>query len=113
MKRIITWMILMLGFSYIHVLAANSVVPNSVVSPQNKIDEGHLHGLQTKMMNDSQVMDLISALQNDPDIMVLISDPVFVQAINTRNVDVLVNDPRFTKLFSNPRINDIIQRVEK
>ena len=107
MKRIVAWLILMLGFLCTPVLAANSATPNS------KIDEGQLQGLQTKMLNDSQVMDLISALQSDPDIMALISDPVFVQAINTRNVDILTNDPRFTKLFSNPRIKEIIKHVEK
>ncbi len=107
LKRIVTWMILMLGFLSVPAFAANSATPNS------KIDEGQLQGLQTKMLNDSQVMDLISALQNDPDIMALISDPVFVQAINTRNVDVLTSDPRFTKLFSNPRIKEIIKHVEK
>ena len=107
MKRIVTLMILMLGFLCTPVLAANPATPNS------KIDEGQLQGLQTKMLNDSQVMDLISVLQSDPDIMALISDPVFVQAINTRNVDILTNDPRFTKLFSNPRIKEIIKHVEK
>jgi hypothetical protein len=113
MKRTITWMTLMLGFSCVPVLAANPVTSSSVGSPQSKIDEGQLQGLQTKMMNDSQVMDLISALQNDPDIMALLNDPVFVQAITTRNVDVLANDPRFTKLFSNPRVKEIIHRVGK
>jgi hypothetical protein len=113
MQWIVTWMILMLVFLCVPAMAANSVTPSSVGSPQSKIDEGQLQGLQIKMMNNSQVMDLISALQNDPDIMALLNDPVFVQAIATRNVDAIANDSRFTKLFSNPLVKEIMQRVGK
>ena len=108
MKRIITWMILILVFSCATVMAAKPVTPSS-----STIDEGQLKELQTKMRNDSQIMDLILALQNDPDFMGLLNDPVFVQAITTRNVDVIANDSRFTKLLSNPLVKEIMQHVEK
>jgi hypothetical protein len=79
---------------------------------QDAIDEGQLQELQGRMLGDPQVMALISALQNDPELQALLKDPAFMQALADRDIATLASDPRFVKLFSNPLIQEIIKRVE-
>lgn len=76
------------------------------------IDEQQLQQLQSRMMSDSKVMALIESLQNDPELLALLADPVFLQAVNSRDTDALSRDPRFAKLMNNPKIREIIRLVQ-
>jgi len=76
------------------------------------IDEQQLQQMQERMMGDPKVMALIQSLQNDPEMLVLLADPSFLQAVTSRNVDAISTDPRFVKLMSNPKIREIIRMMQ-
>ena len=111
MKRMVARIVLSLlvCLAGVPVLAAAS---GHAASQQGSINEEQLQKLQDRMLSDSQVMALISALKNDPALQAILADPSFMQAITTRDIDTLANDPRFMKLFDNPLIREIIKRVE-
>ncbi len=76
------------------------------------INEQQLHQLQNRMLSDPKIMELISALQNDPEMLALLSDSAFLLAVSNRDVNALTKDPRFAKLLNNQKIREIIRRVE-
>ena len=112
MKRIIFRMVLILVLCLpaIPTLAAPPV-NDPAASKQNSVDEAHLQNLQNRMLNDPQILSLISTLQNDPDMMALISDPSFIQAVQNRDTSKISGDPRFAKLLNKPAIQEILKRL--
>ncbi len=110
MKRLVTRMIL---FLLLCLPGGPALAGAAAVSGHtDSINEEQIQKLQDRMLSDSQVMALIAALRDDPDLQVLLNDPSFMQAISARDINTLTNDPRFMKLFSNPLIKKIIERME-
>lgn len=93
---------LLLCIPVTHAIAGTSVV----------VDELQLQQLQDKMLNAPRIMELILALQNDPEMLSLLNDPNVLQAVSGRDVGKLEQDPRFTRLLSNQKIRQIIDRVK-
>jgi hypothetical protein len=104
MKRLARQLILcfFLCIPVTHAIADTAVV----------IDEQQLQQLQDKMLNDPRIMELILALQNDPEMLSLLNDPSFLQAVRSRDVGKLERDSRFTKLLNNKNIRQIIERLQ-
>jgi hypothetical protein len=68
---------------------------------------------QEKMLGDTDIMALILALQNDPEMQMLLNDPAVLNAVASGNINALTGNPRFMQLLNNPRIREIQQRIEK
>jgi hypothetical protein len=69
--------------------------------------------LKERMMNDKGIMALISTLQNDPEMLALLSDPSILRAIQGGDIGILINNPDFLKLLNNPRVQEIERRVQQ
>lgn len=95
----------LLFFSLTDVMAVDGGgdVP-SAVTPQ-------VQELQEKMLADPGIMALIMALQNDPEMQALLSDPKIVAAVQAGDIGVLLADSRFMKLLDNARVREIEQRL--
>lgn len=74
---------------------------------------GQVQELQEKMIGDKDIMALILALQNDPEMQMLLNDPAVLNAVASGNINALTGDPRFMQLLKNPRVREIQQRMEK
>ncbi|HEY4743726.1 MAG TPA: DUF4124 domain-containing protein [Desulfuromonadaceae bacterium] len=83
--------------------------------PQRADDYGsvapQVEELKERMLNDEGIMALIRALQSDPDMQALLSDPAILRAVQAMDMGTLMNNPKFMKLFTNPRIREIEKRV--
>ena len=55
-------------------------------------------------------MSLVQALQDDPEMQALLSDPKFMAAAQAGDIGALLSDPRFMKLLDNPQIKEIGKR---
>ena len=75
--------------------------------------DDELHGLQELMMQDQQIMNLIFSLQNDPEIQMLLQDQVIMNAVSTGDINALMSDPRFIKIFENATIQEIQRKAIK
>jgi hypothetical protein len=73
---------------------------------------GDTKSLQEKMMSDQEVMSMITSLQNDPEFKKIMEDPKLVQAVAAGDIAVLMADPRFVKLLSNPAVQEIQKKVK-
>ena len=75
--------------------------------------ERTIQSLQKSITNDPQVMELIQALQNDPEIQTLIQDQAIVDAVSAGDINSLMDNPEFIKLFENPSIQQIQKEIIK
>jgi hypothetical protein len=69
--------------------------------------------LQGKIINDNDVMGLIAALQNDPEVRSLLEDPDAMNAVLSMDMNFIENDPRFKKLRDNPHMRKILKLMNQ
>ena len=69
--------------------------------------------LQEKILSDGEIINLVIALQSDPEIQAILNDPSALQAVLSMDINSLNNDPRFRKLIDNPRMKEIMQRLNQ
>lgn len=82
----------------------------TTISPDGQVAR-QVETLQEKMLNDADLMALLSALQNDPDMQRLLDDPAAVEAARRGDINALVANPRFMQLLDNPRVREIQRKV--
>ena len=73
-----------------------------------KVDE-----LKERMLQDEGVMAIILAMQNDPEMQALLSDPAILAAIQAGDIGSLSSNPDFMKLLDNPKVRAIQQKMQQ
>jgi len=71
-----------------------------------------LMNMQQQLLNDAEVMELIKALQHDPQIQAILNDPQLLKAIAAGDVQALMNNAQFKALMDNPKIQEISNKVQ-
>jgi len=105
MKALSIVFILLLGLLPIQVSAGD--FEQSSKASFNK----DMQALQNTMMNDKEIMNLILALQNNPDMKKILEDPDILNAVNSGDISALTANPRFMKLMNNQIMKEIQQKV--
>jgi len=93
-------------------MAVSSVEPLQSADGYGSVAPG-VNELKDRMMKDEGTMALIGALQNDPEMQALLSDPSIVRAVQAGDIGTLLNNPAFMKLLGNPRVREIENRVQQ
>jgi hypothetical protein len=75
------------------------------------VDPSQVKQLQEQMLGNPGIMALITALQSDPDMQALLSDPAFVEAVQKGDAAALSADSRFQKLLNNPKVQAIVNQM--
>lgn len=81
-------------------------------STKNSNDFNGVESLKERMLQDQAVMEQIRALQHDPEMQALLSDPNVIRAVQSGDYSVLVNNPAFLRLLNNPRVKEIGKRMQ-
>jgi hypothetical protein len=81
-------------------------------SAEQSIAPSDLMGIQQQLLNNAEVMDLIKALQTDPQIQAILNDPQLVQSIAAGDAHALMNNPKFKALIDHPKIREISNKVQ-
>lgn len=81
-------------------------------SPKSSNDFSGVESLKDRMLQDQGVMEQIRALQNDPEMQALLSNPEVIRAVLAGDYSVLVNNPAFLRLLNNPRVKEIGKRMQ-
>ena len=68
--------------------------------------------MQSVIMQDDEIMGLVLQLQSDPNLMILMSDPQVMQAIQTGNFTALEQHPAMKDLMSSPQMKQIQSYLE-
>lgn len=81
---------------------------------QMKTEENaQVNDQQEKMPKDKELMDLIVALRNDPEMQAVLNDPAAMDAVRFMDMKLIDNDPRFKNLRNNPRMREILKRLNQ
>ena len=90
---------------------------NNAQSRQPAADKGsgapQVDELKERMLQDEGVMALIRAMQNDPEMQALLSDPAILAAIQAGDIGTLTSNPDFMKLLDNPKVRAIQQKMQQ
>jgi hypothetical protein len=72
---------------------------------------GQLRRIQERLISDEAVFRKIRALQDDPDIQAVLSDPALMEALEAGDLNSVISDPNFIRLIENPAIQEIMNAV--
>ena len=68
--------------------------------------------MQRQLMGSPDMLSAIQALQNDPQVLSVLSDPEVMNAIATGDINTLMNHPKVIGLTRNPGVREIIEGVQ-
>ncbi len=69
--------------------------------------------IQNTLEGNEALMSMVLSLQDDPDVQALLSDPAAMNALSTGDISSLTANPKFMKLLSNPKIQEIQRSLGK
>ncbi len=70
-----------------------------------------VQGMVTKMQGDEEIMSLINALKDDPEMQALINDPEVMNAISSGNLSALMANPKIMDMLNNPKVRQIQKKM--
>ncbi len=73
--------------------------------------QSDIETLRNSIMNNAEVMAMVLALQDDPEIQKAMADPVIMEAVNAGDVGAFISNPKILKLLSDPRIQEIQKKL--
>lgn len=74
---------------------------------------GQVKSLEDKMLGDSEIMDVLRALQNDPDFQKVLQDPEIMKAVQTGDIASLMRNPELLKLLNKQSVQDINKKLTR
>ncbi len=86
--------------------------PAQPQEPSNITAMPQFQAIQAQVMNNPDVLGDIQKLMEDPEIMAVLSDPGFAQAVQSGNMTSVGSDPRLQHLSENPKIQALIQKIK-
>ena len=96
-----------LGEVNVNAKQVQSISSSDMPTSQAGSAKTNLNQLQSTLMANPETKNLITGLQNDPDMQAVLSDPELMKAIQSGDFKALANNPKFQKLMNNPRIKQI------
>lgn len=72
---------------------------------------GRLQATQQRLAADPEVLGMIMALQSDPQIRSVLTDPAFLAMIASGDLQAIQGNPRFQELLQHPGLRAILERA--
>ncbi|MBF0122981.1 MAG: hypothetical protein HQL21_06205 [Candidatus Omnitrophica bacterium] len=91
------------------------VVPAPVSAASNaspSMPKDDISAVQNRILANPDAMSDIQALIADPEVMALMSDPAFMQAVQSRDPATIQANPRTQELMENPKIKALIEKLQ-
>ena len=92
---------------------SHGTAPWQPANTSNDSVDNTIQTLQKSMTQNPRIMEMIQTLQNDPEIQSLIQDKDIMEAVTAGDINTLMSDPEFIKIFENPSIQQIQKEVAK
>ena len=78
--------------------------------PGNDVNQ-KIQTMQTQLMANPEFMADLQQMAQDPEITQLLSDPALVQAVTSKDVNGLQNNPKGQQLMNNAKMKAIIEKL--
>ena len=83
-----------------------------MAGPVKSSGQQEIMAIQQKMLADESIMQLILALQNDPDFQDILQDESIMKAISSGDFNALMTNPKIVQLMNNSSVQEIKRKVE-
>ena len=93
--------------SRISSMGATAATVSPVESAKSVIDTSTMQSIQQRLMGDASMVQQIMALQSNPDMQAVLSDPEIMAAIQRLDFDTLTSHPKIRKLTQNRDVQAI------
>ncbi len=94
-------------------LCAQGCVTETVSGPFNEQSEySHVKEQQNKV-EENKLIELMTALHNDPEMLAVLNDPAAMDAVRTMDMKVIDSDPRLKNLRNNPRMRELMKLLTR
>ncbi len=70
-----------------------------------------VQGMVDKMQGDEEIMTLVKALKDDPEMQAVINDPAVMSAISSGDLSTLMANPKLMELLNNPKVREIQKKM--
>lgn len=87
------------------------VSPNAPAASSNNDFNQKIQSAQNKLMNDPEMMQQVTAMAQDPELMKLLSDPELTQAVMSHDVNAIQSNPKAQALMNNPRMKALMEEL--
>lgn len=84
----------------------------SMEGSENASIQQEILAIQQKIITDESVIQLILALQNDPDFQDVLQDESIMMAISSGDFNALMTNPKIVKLMNNSNVQEIKRKLE-
>jgi len=96
--------------------AAQTAPANVLQTPQapqaNADLTQKIQAAQVQLMSNPDFIADMQKMAQDPEITQLLSDPALVQAVTSKNVNAMKNNPHAQQLMSNPKMKALIEKMQ-
>ena len=89
---------------------ATDTTPAPAPPPQSAVNV-EIQRLQQVIQGDAALMQLITALLEDPEIQMVLADPTVMQAVQSHDLSALLTHPKMMQLLNHPTLRDISKRL--
>jgi len=69
-----------------------------------------IDNMQNSLLSDPKSRDQVLSLGDDPQVQAILNDPATMRAIQSGNLDALMNDPKLRALLENPTVRELVQQ---
>ena len=80
--------------------------------PEKALVQQEIMAIQQEMIADESIVQLILALQNDPDFQDILQDEAIMTAISSGDFNALMTNPKIVKLMNNSSVQEIKKKME-
>ena len=95
----------------IHSKSPSSTEGNSLLALPGDLQA--LQGLQSLLMGNSEAMNTILSLQNDPAFQAALQDSEIMGAVMSGDFSALINNPTFMKLLEHQKVQEITEEIKE
>ena len=71
-----------------------------------------LDATKSRIAGDPNLLALVLALQNDPDVLAVLEDPAIMKAVAAGDYAALMNDPKIVALMQNEKVRKILDGTQ-
>jgi hypothetical protein len=93
--------------------SASRAVPAPGGGPPESAALGSLdaQAVQSRILQDPQLLAMLLALQNDPDVLAVLADPEIAKEIAAGDFTALMDNPKMIALMNNEKLREIIGQL--
>ena len=74
-------------------------------------EQAELQAMQSRMMQNPNLISMILALQSDPELQAILADPEIMSAIASGDYAALMNHPKIIALTLNAKVREVIEEA--